>query len=137
MAEAIDPHDAATAMQSLRVPLSAAVSGAVASLTAQGLADQQARAWAAGELLAVVVDALAMVLPNAPDGEPLDERAPFDMNATARHLQIEREIAAEADRLRATGLCEAEAIMQAAALALQSLAGILAGTARPARHVGG
>jgi hypothetical protein len=131
MADPVDLRDAASTVQALREPLIGALQAAAGSLVRQGLPADRARAWAASELLAVVADALNAGLSRAPDGDPIDEAVPFDESDTLRHLQIERDMAVAAARLLAAGLEPSLAITAAATLCLESIAGILAGHARP------
>ena len=132
MAGAVKIRDAAGAVQALREPLVAALDGAAAALAAQGVPRDQALAWAASELLAVVADVLSADVPRAADGDPFDENQPFDMSDTSRHQQIERDLTAAAARLEGVGLGQPMATTAAASLCLESIAGILAGMARAA-----
>lgn len=134
MSEVIDIRGAAGAVQAMRQPLRTALDAATASLACQGLPRDKAAAWAAAELLAVVAEALNADLPRDADGEALGEMEPFDMADTGRHQQIERDMAAAAERLAATGLAQTTAATAAAALVLESVAGILAGMARFTLH---
>lgn len=137
MAGAVDIRDAAGAVQALREPLVLALEGAAAVLVGQGVPRDRAHAWAASELLAVIADVLSADLPRDADGDLLDENQPFDMSDTTRHQQIERDMAAAAARLTASGLDQPMATTAAASLCLESIAGILAGMARPStRHQG-
>lgn len=137
MAGAVDVRDAAASVQAVREPLAAALHAAVASLRAQGVGADHALAWAGAELLAVVASVLGADLPSAADGDPLDEGGPFDMAYTTRHLHIEHDVAAAAARLDTGAIGPTTATTLAALQALQSIAGILAGIARPPACHGG